>query len=101
MNLNIINYYIINLYIMDNNIIKLKNIQNEGLKLFEKKNIDYGDAFKKYGFIGVLIRIEDKISRCISIQNNKINLINDENLRDTLIDLHNYAAMSIMLLDEK
>ena len=24
-----------------------------------------------------------------------------KNLRDTLIDLHNYAAMAIMLLDEK
>ena len=86
---------------MSNNISKIKNIQNEGLQLFIKKNIDYGDAFKKYGCIGLLMKIEDKISRCISITNNKINLINDESLRDTLIDLHNYAAMSIMLLDDK
>jgi hypothetical protein len=36
------------------------NIQNEALALFTKKNIDYGDAFAKYGIIGVLMRIEDK-----------------------------------------
>jgi hypothetical protein len=27
-------------------------------------------------------------------------MVSDEQLRDTLIDLHNYAAMAIMLLDE-
>ena len=32
---------------------------------------------------------------------NDITLINDESLRDTLLDLHNYAAMCIMLIDEK
>jgi hypothetical protein len=29
-----------------------------------------------------------------------VNLVNDEGIRDTLIDLHNYAAMALMLLDE-
>ena len=65
-----------------------------------KKNIDYGDAFAKYGVIGVLMRIEDKLQRCVSITKNGVNLINDEGKRDTLIDLHNYSAMAIMLLDE-
>ena len=31
---------------------------------------------------------------------NSITMVNDEKIRDTLIDLHNYAAMAIMLLDE-
>jgi hypothetical protein len=47
------------------------------------------------------MRIEDKIQRSLSITKNGINLINDESLRDTLLDLHNYAAMALMLLDEK
>ena len=64
-----------------------------------KKNIDYGDAFAKYGIIGVFIRMEDKLQRYLSITNNGVNLINNENVRDTLIDLHNYSAMAIMLLD--
>lgn len=76
-------------------------VQKEGLELFIKKNKDYGDAFAKYGVIGVLMRIEDKIQRSMSITKNGVNLVEDENIRDTLIDLHNYAAMGIMLLDDK
>ena len=75
-------------------------IQKEALELFTKKNIDYGDAFSKYGVIGVLMRIEDKLQRSLSITKNGVNLINDEGIRDTLIDLHNYSAMALMLLDE-
>jgi len=81
-------------------VAQMKKIQNQGLELFAKKNIDYGDAFAKYGVIGVLMRIEDKIQRSVSITKNGINLVNDEGIKDTLLDLHNYAAMALMLLDE-
>jgi hypothetical protein len=63
---------------------QLKKIHNEAFELFTKKNIDYGDAFAKYGVIGVLMRIEDKLQRYMSITKNGINLINDESIRDTL-----------------
>jgi hypothetical protein len=76
---------------------QLKEIQNSALEIFKKKNTDYGDAFAKYGVIGVLMRIEDKIQRAISITKNGVNLVNDEGLNDTLLDLHNYAAMAMML----
>jgi hypothetical protein len=78
---------------------QMEKVQLEGKQLFERKNYDYGDAFSEYGTIGVIIRMGDKIKRCMSISNNTIK-VNDESLRDTLIDLHNYAAMAIMLLDE-
>jgi hypothetical protein len=81
-------------------IEQLKKIHTEALELFIKKNIDYGDAFATYGSIGVLIRIQDKLQRYMSITKSGINLINDEGLRDTLIDLHNYSAMALMLIDE-
>jgi hypothetical protein len=83
-----------------NRIEQMKQIQCDAMELFVKKNIDYGDAFAKYGIIGVLMRIEDKIQRSLSITKNGVNLINDEGIRDTLLDLHNYAAMALMLLDE-
>ena len=83
-----------------NRVEQMKIIQNEALELFTKKNIDYGDAFAKYGVIGVLMRIEDKLQRSMSITKNGVNLINDEGIKDTLIDLHNYAAMALMLLNE-
>jgi ASC-1-like (ASCH) protein len=69
------------------------------LDLFIRKNADYGDAFATFGTIGVLVRIQDKMNRAITLDKNKISLV-DESIRDTLIDLHNYAAMALMLKDE-
>lgn len=83
-----------------NRVEQMKAIQQEALELFTRKNADYGDAFAKYGTIGVLMRIEDKIQRALSITNKGINLVQDEGLKDTLLDLHNYAAMALMLLQE-
>lgn len=80
---------------------QFQKIQNEGFNLFKRKNRDYGDAFATYGTIGVLVRMGDKIMRCQNITNRGITLVDDEQLRDTLIDLHNYSAMALMLLDEK
>lgn len=88
-------------FIMTNRTEQMITVQTEGLELFKRKNEDYGDAFAKYGVIGVLMRIEDKIQRSMSITKNGVNLVNDESIRDTLIDLHNYAAMAIMLMDEQ
>ena len=86
---------------MTNRLEQMKKVQQEGLELFEKKNKDYGDAFAKYGTVGVLIRMEDKLHRSISISQSGINLVDSESMRDTLLDLHNYAAMALMLMDEK
>ena len=80
---------------------QLQKVHSEALELFKKKNADYGDAFAKYGTTGVIMRMGDKIERFISITKTGINLVETEGLIDTLIDLHNYAAMAIMLLDEK
>jgi len=84
-----------------NRLTQLKTVQNEAAKLFEKKNKDYGDAFANYGPIGVIVRMGDKINRLSSVTNQGINLVKTESIRDTLIDLHNYSAMAIMLMDEK
>lgn len=84
-----------------NRVEQMKEVQHTALKLFVKKNADYGDAFAKFGVIGILMRIEDKIQRALSITKTGVALINDENIRDTMLDLHNYAAMALMLLDEK
>jgi hypothetical protein len=83
-----------------NRVEQLKRIQEAALELFAKKNADYGDAFAQFGIIGVLMRIEDKIQRGLSITKRGVQLVQDEGLKDTLLDLHNYAAMALMLLDE-
>jgi hypothetical protein len=81
-------------------IKQLQTVHAEALELFKKKNADYGDAFANYGPVGVLVRMGDKISRLQSISATGVNLVEGEKLRDTLIDLHNYSAMAIMLMDE-
>ena len=79
---------------------QMSKIHQEALELFRQKNQDYGDSFATYGSVGVIVRIGDKIQRLLSVSNNGVNLVNNESLRDTLIDLHNYSAMAIMLMDE-
>lgn len=79
----------------------MEKIQSEALELYTRKNADYGNAFEKFGVVGVLTRIEDKILRAVNISKNGVQLVEDEKLRDTLMDLHNYAAMAIILLDKK
>ena len=82
-------------------VAQMEKVQLEARELFKKKNADYGDAFATYGTVGVIVRLGDKISRLSSISKTGVTLVQDEKIRDTLIDLHNYAAMAIMLLDEK
>lgn len=85
---------------MVDRVTQMINIQSIALDLFAKKNADYGDAFAKYGLIGVLIRIQDKIQRALTITTNNIHLNEDESISDTMLDLHNYAAMALMLMEE-
>lgn len=79
---------------------QMVKVQSEAFDLFKKKNQDYGDAFATFGPVGVIVRMGDKINRLTSVTKNGVTLINNESLRDTLIDLHNYSAMAVMLLDE-
>lgn len=86
---------------MSNRPEQLKAVQDEALALFTRKNADYGDSFANYGSIGVIMRMGDKIQRLMSITQTSVQMVDSESLRDTLIDLHNYAAMGVMLIDEQ
>ena len=95
---------------VDNSISKFRKLQDEIYELFQKKNKDYGDAFKENGSIGTLIRIKEKVgrlknfikidSRGITYKERKPNVV-DESLRDTLMDLNSYSLMMLMLLEEE
>ena len=80
---------------------QLEEIHREALELFKRKNKDYGDAFADFGLLGILVRLNDKIKRAITITETSISLVEDEKIQDTLIDIHNYAAMGLMLVGEK
>ena len=82
-------------------VTQYKAVHSEALDLFKRKNADYGDAFANYGPVGVIVRMGDKINRLMNITKSNVTMVKDEGVRDTLIDLHNYAAMAIMLMDEE
>jgi hypothetical protein len=92
---------IIFIYKMSSDKIKqMQIVHNEATEIFKKKSISYEDTFADYGTTGVIVRIGDKIQRLVSITNRGINLTNTKLIRDTLIDLHNYAAMAVISIDE-
>ena len=72
---------------------------------YKKKNADYGNSFEnsldKHGMIAGIVRMDDKMSRLISLNSKNEQQVLDESLRDTLMDLANYAIMSVMWLDEQ
>ena len=71
-------------------------------KIYEKKNHDYGNSFgetyKDLGIISAVTRISDKFNRLKTLAKGENNLVNDESLEDTLLDLANYAIMTYMCL---
>ena len=77
-------------------------ISTEARNLFKNKNKDYGDSFREDGVLGVLIRSKDKINRAINLcrKEGEKHCVLDESLRDTLIDMANYALMGIICLEE-
>lgn len=85
---------------MADRLKQLDVVQAELRDLFDRKNKDYGDAFAEYGVVGVLVRIGDKLKRAVNLQGTSVNLVTTEKVRDTLLDLANYATMAVMLLDE-
>ena len=70
---------------------------------FVKKNHDYGNSFEqsldKFGLVAAACRIGDKRNRIESLMNTDA-MVKDESIRDTLLDLANYAVMTMMWIDK-
>lgn len=89
--------------IVDKNVANHKSICDELNSLYAKKNKDYGNSFTKtyeeFGLVMSAIRLNDKLERFKRLINNK-NEVKDESIRDTLVDLANYAIMTVMEMDK-
>lgn len=67
--------------------------------IYEKKNHDYGDSFAKLRNElpnAILVRIYDKYSRLKTLLQGKEQLVKDESIDDTLMDLANYCIMELV-----
>src|SRR5690625_1850610 len=85
------------------NVEHHKNICKDLNDLYKRKNADYGDSFSRqfaeYGITSSVIRIEDKFLRLKQLSKNEA-LVEDETIEDTLVDLANYAIMTVMELQK-
>lgn len=88
---------------MSSKIEKHQKICNELNALYAKKNHDYGDSFHlsfvEEGMAMARIRLGDKLNRFKTLSRNTNQKVNDESIRDTLIDLANYAIMTILEME--
>lgn len=85
-------------------VSRFKQITDEMVKLYERKNSDYGssihDTYMKYGAVAYLVRMEDKINRVRSLTQNNNQKVEDEKIHDSLVDLANYSILMLLELEE-
>lgn len=85
---------------VNENVKQFNELAQIMCELYEKKNADYGDSFNisldKYGIIAALTRISDKFNRIENLILNQNKKVEDEKVEDTLIDLANYAMMTVL-----
>lgn len=81
-----------------------KEIVDELNRVYEQKNTDYGDSFaesvREFGIVAALTRISDKYNRFKRLALGNRNLVGDESIRDTLLDMANYCIMLSMILEK-
>lgn len=71
-------------------------------KTYAAKNHDYGNSFEqsldKFGLVASIVRMGDKMNRIESLSKKEAE-VKDESIKDTLLDLANYAIMTVMWLN--
>ena len=71
--------------------------------LYARKNHDYGDSFHQTfveeGMAMARIRLGDKFNRFKTLARSGEQKVDDESIRDTLIDLANYAIMTVLEME--
>lgn len=71
--------------------------------LYSRKNHDYGDSFHQTfveeGMAMARIRLGDKFNRFKTLSRSGEQKVDDESIRDTLIDLANYAIMTVLEME--
>lgn len=87
---------------------RFKKITEKMLDLFKRKNHDYGNSFElslnEEGLAASRIRMGDKWNRFKHLSKSASRMdaqVSEESLRDTLIDMANYAILTVMWLDKQ
>ena len=83
---------------------KCTEITSNMAKTYAAKNHDYGNSFEqsldKFGLVASVVRLGDKMNRIESLTKKEAQ-VKDESIKDTLLDMANYAIMTVMWMDKK
>ena len=83
---------------------QFKDIAKGMIETYVRKNHDYGNSFDKsldkFGLVASVVRIGDKMNRIESLVQKEA-MVQDESIRDTLLDTANYAIMTVMWMDNQ
>lgn len=82
---------------------RFKSLQNKCFAIFEAKNKDYGNSYQstydKFGPVACSIRLSDKLERFITLTKGDVDAEVDESIEDTLLDMANYALLTIIAME--
>lgn len=89
---------------LSDSVEKFMDITTNMAKTYAAKNHDYGNSFEqsldKFGLLAAVVRMGDKMNRIESLSKKEAE-VKDESIKDTLLDLANYAIMTVMWLNRK
>lgn len=81
---------------------QFKDIAKGMIETYVRKNHDYGNSFDKsldkFGLVASVVRIGDKMNRIESLVQKEAR-VQDESIKDTLLDMANYAIMTVMWMN--
>lgn len=81
-----------------------ESILKKMLSTYKAKNKDYGNSFDKtlneFGLLASVIRMSDKMERIKTLINTEA-AVKDEKIEDTILDLANYAVLTLTWMYEK
>lgn len=83
--------------------VAFRDITNDMYDTFKAKNYDYGNSFSELfaecGMTYAYVHLSEKLKRVKSLMSDEAK-VKDESMRDSLLDLANYAILTIMELDK-
>lgn len=90
--------------VLSDNVKQFFDITAKMANTYRAKNHDYGNSFEqsldKFGLVASVVRLGDKMNRIESLTKKEAQ-VKDESIKDTLLDMANYAIMTVMWMDKK
>lgn len=89
--------------VLSDNVEQFMSITQNMAKTYAAKNHDYGNSFEEsldeFGLVASVVRLGDKMNRIKSLVKKEAQ-VKDESIKDTLLDMANYAIMTVMWMNK-